>query len=269
MATRSVFNSCSRVHLLLLLLQRFLKFAMLKVAFLAVVRSPGYGGVMQASVGTGPACCLPGALPLLPAKNSAAVHTSRGRSFLSPLPLQWLAWCAVICWFSMFTKLASLRGDALLSSPSATLAQHLRILLLLGGILAQDLSWVAGFLRTARGMQGGSLRWVAIARPLCCVPLICDRLFVCGSWSAFHRSAVLPAPCSHALLWLFDATFVAVDAAYALLKYAVQAWDHCKVMRAEVRGEVSFWFAWGSDPTCAAVQDVSNAAQLLDLVEPP
>ncbi|EFN55075.1 hypothetical protein CHLNCDRAFT_134959 [Chlorella variabilis] len=140
--------------------ERFLKFAMLKVAFLAVVRSPGYGGVMQAS---------------------------------------WLAWCAVICWFSMFTKLASLRGDALLSSPSATLAQHLRILLLLGGILAQDLSWVAGFLRTARGMQGGSL--------------------------------------SHALLWLFDATFVAVDAAYALLKYAVQAWDHCKVMRAEVRGE--------------------------------
>ena len=37
----------------------------------------------------------------------------------------------------LFTRLASLRGDALLSSPRATLGQHLRIILLLGGILAQ------------------------------------------------------------------------------------------------------------------------------------
>jgi hypothetical protein len=74
--------------------------------------------------------------------------------------MQWVGWNAVVCWFAMFTKLASLRGDALLSSPSATLAQHSRILLLLLGILAQDLSWVAGFVRGARSSQDGSLRWV-------------------------------------------------------------------------------------------------------------
>lgn len=113
--------------------------------------------------------------------------------------LEWLAWCAVSCWFSLFCKLASLRGDALLSSPSATLAQHARTLLLLGGILAQEASWVAEFLQNAHGMRGRSL--------------------------------------SMALLWLFDAAFVAVDAAFALVKYACQAAAHYRAMQGEAHGE--------------------------------
>lgn len=72
--------------------------------------------------------------------------------------MQWVAWCAISCWGGMFTKLASLRADALLSSPSATPAQHLRVLLLLGGILFQDLTWVAAFLREVHRMEGGSIR---------------------------------------------------------------------------------------------------------------
>lgn len=50
-----------------------------------------------------------------------------------------------MCYSSMFVQLASLRGDALLSSPSATLAQHGRILLLLVGILVQDVSWIVRY----------------------------------------------------------------------------------------------------------------------------
>lgn len=49
----------------------------------------------------------------------------------------------------------------------------------------------------------------------------------------------LPRPCSLALLWLFDAAFVAVDASYAIVKYAVQAADHHKSLQADARGEVS------------------------------
>lgn len=51
--------------------------------------------------------------------------------------MQWLAWTVVMGQAWMFVKLASLRGDALLCSPRATPGQHLRILALLGGILAQ------------------------------------------------------------------------------------------------------------------------------------
>lgn len=88
------------------------------------------------------------------------IHTSRFPVCAAPpRPPQWLAWCAVTCWFSMFTRLASLRGDVLLSSPRATPLQHARTLLLLGGILAQHLSWVAGFLRSAPQLEGASFRW--------------------------------------------------------------------------------------------------------------
>jgi hypothetical protein len=76
----------------------------------------------------------------------------------------------VSCWFSLFCKLASLRGDALLSSPSATLAQHARTLLLLGGILAQEASWVAEFLQNAHGMRGRSLRCVGRRQRQALVP---------------------------------------------------------------------------------------------------
>lgn len=63
-----------------------------------------------------------------------------------------------MCWFSMFVRLASLRGDALLCSPAAgALASHARILALLVGILAQDCSWIASYCRT---LGDGSARWV-------------------------------------------------------------------------------------------------------------
>jgi hypothetical protein len=41
-----------------------------------------------------------------------------------------------------------------------------------------------------------------------------------------------------ALLWLFDAAFVAVDAAFALVKYACQAAAHYRAMQGEAHGEV-------------------------------
>jgi hypothetical protein len=71
-----------------------------------------------------------------------------------------MAWFAVMGYFGMFTKLASLRGDALLSSPTASLAQHARILLLLGGILVQAGSYIATY---AGSMGTGSARQAAIA----------------------------------------------------------------------------------------------------------
>ena len=57
---------------------------------------------------------------------------------------------------SMFCKLAAMRGDALLSSPSATLAQHARILALLCSLLALDASVIAaGLLAGGQGQAGG------------------------------------------------------------------------------------------------------------------
>lgn len=71
--------------------------------------------------------------------------------------LQWLAWTSVMGWFSMFVRLASLRGDALLCSAAAGApARHARILALLLGILAQDCSWIASYCRT---LGDGSARW--------------------------------------------------------------------------------------------------------------
>lgn len=65
-----------------------------------------------------------------------------------------------MCWFSMFVRLASLRGDALLCSPAAgALASHARILALLVGILAQDCSWIASYCRT---LGDGSARWAGV-----------------------------------------------------------------------------------------------------------
>jgi len=87
---------------------------------------------------------------LMPSPRILATHPRH--KLCKPAPpssLQWLGWTAVMGYFALFTKLASLRGDALLSSPSATLAQHLRILALLGGILVQ-------VSRGAGGEGGGS-----------------------------------------------------------------------------------------------------------------
>lgn len=47
-----------------------------------------------------------------------------------------------------------------------------------------------------------------------------------------------PTPCSHALLWLFDAVHVALDAAFCLCKYATHAVDHWRAAQAEAHGEV-------------------------------
>lgn len=69
----------------------------------------------------------------------------------------------------MFVKLASLRGDALLSSPRATPGQHLRILALLGGILAQ--------------VGGVGLR-----------PDCCAALHLCARSPSLHRARGPPVP---------------------------------------------------------------------------
>ena len=70
--------------------------------------------------------------------------------------MQWLAWFALMAYCSMFCKLAAMRGDALLSSPSATLAQHARILALLSALLVLDASVIAaGLVASGRGLAGG------------------------------------------------------------------------------------------------------------------
>lgn len=92
---------------------------------------------------------------------------------------EWLAWTAVFLWLSMFVRLASLRGDALLSAPATAAAspkaaaRHARILLLLAGILAQDVSWIA---RHWRALAGGGPRcagWAAL-----------------GGWAAGQRAVL-------------------------------------------------------------------------------
>lgn len=62
---------------------------------------------------------------------------------------QWVAWTAATCLLVVFTRLGSLRGEALLSNPTATLWQHARIVLLLTGILAQAASFAAAALGNA------------------------------------------------------------------------------------------------------------------------
>lgn len=177
-----------------------------------------------------------------------------------------------MAYFSMFVKLAALRGDALLSSPSATLAQHLRIVLLLGGILAQDISWIAGYVRTlgdgswrwagGRGRQGregiDKVTWLLAAELWRVLgSSICGTCIFTGLATGMWRSSSthsprprLPSPAlparSHALLWLYDAVFVAVDASLSLVKYATHAVDHARRAAAEARGEVR-WRTGGWD----------------------
>lgn len=145
-----------------------------------------------------------------------------------------MAWFAVMGYFGMFTKLASLRGDALLSSPTASLAQHARILLLLGGILVQAASYIATH---AGSMGAGSARQAAAAAAAAEGPGSC--------WSWLPNSLVCPSLNNawlglicRRLLLLFDAAYVAVDAALSVCKYAVHAADHYQGARAEARGQV-------------------------------
>ncbi|KAL6780459.1 hypothetical protein ACKKBF_B13075 [Auxenochlorella protothecoides x Auxenochlorella symbiontica] len=111
----------------------------------------------------------------------------------------WLLWFSVMAFFRAFVGLARDRCEALLSSPRATPLQHARCLVLLVGILGQAGSWVASYAAAADP-----------SRP----------------------SAAL----SHALLWLFDAVCVAIEAAHAVLKYGVHAVERWKAQRAEAAG---------------------------------
>ncbi len=158
-------------------LQRLLKFAMLKAVSLAVCAGATHSNLWRVShlglasgwqqvgsgpaadwqqVGTGlvervgsgwqharharamrmPACSSPWSGKSIWLRGSVGFQTQSASPCLPPC-LQWLAWTVVMGQAWMFVKLASLRGDALLSSPRATPGQHLRILALLGGILAQ------------------------------------------------------------------------------------------------------------------------------------
>ncbi|PSC71052.1 E3 ubiquitin ligase RIN2-like [Micractinium conductrix] len=116
---------------------------------------------------------------------------------------QWLGRAAVLGYCCMFARLAALRGDALLSSPGASLGQRLRIAALLGGILVQAGGWAAAALRSA---TAGSAPPGAAAQSL------------------LDGKA-------------FDAALVAVDAGFALARYAVLAVDHYATAAAEARGE--------------------------------
>lgn len=155
---------------------------------------------------------------------------------------QWLAWTAATCLLVVFTRLASLRGEALLSNPSATLWQHARIVALLAGILAQAAALAAAALgdasarwvgRTAAGLPGRPP--CAAARPP-------------ADWQHASLPSLLPAPllslpcllaaCSHALLYLYDAAFLAIDASFSLALYGLHAADHALRLRADARGEV-------------------------------
>jgi hypothetical protein len=101
-----------------------------------------------------------------------------------------MAWFAVMGYFGMFTKLASLRGDALLSSPTASLAQHARILLLLGGILVQAASYIATY---AGSMGAGSARQAAAAAAA-------EGPWSCWSW--LPNSLVCPSLNVQCMAWL-------------------------------------------------------------------
>jgi hypothetical protein len=80
----------------------------------------------------------------------------------------------------MFVGLAKDRCEALLSSPRPASLQHFRCLSLLLAILANDCMWIASYI-TNMGDDAQKL--------------------------------------SHALLWLFDAVTVAVEASTAMVKY--------------------------------------------------
>ncbi|KAK2078020.1 hypothetical protein QBZ16_003888 [Prototheca wickerhamii] len=119
----------------------------------------------------------------------------------------WLLWFAVLAYFRGFVGLARDRCEALLSSPSATPLQHARCLVLLGGILGQTASWM-------------------------------------GTYAAATLPDPTPARVSHALLWLFDAVCIFIEASHAILKYGVHAAERFRAQRAEAAGEPAAAGGW-------------------------
>lgn len=107
---------------------------------------------------------------------------------VSPHPADvaaYLLWAFTTGFMKAFVGLARDRGDALLSSPNATLWQHLRCSALLLCMLANDAAWIAAGIRLAGAT----------------------------------------APLSWALLWLFDAACVGVEGLHAGIRYVVQGLD--------------------------------------------
>jgi autocrine motility factor receptor len=139
------------------LIDRMLRFILLKVLFLGAVVDPE------------------------PAANVAA----------------YLVWACVTCALKAFVGLARWRLESLLSSPIATIWQHLRCVGLLAVMLAEDALWISAGLRLA------------------------------GANSLY----------SWAFLWYFDAACVGIEGVHAGIRYFICGIDRLRAQRGGHCGE--------------------------------
>ena len=173
----------------------------------------------------------------------------------------WLLWFLGMAYLKSFTSLARDRCEALLSSPSSTLMQ------VGGGRMLLPLDSKAHHTSTAALVEDATPRRQPRQQVPCCVaqsrrlmlPLVpclparlprlqhvrCLTLLLgilvnLVHWVASYLGGLDPRDSSrlgYAMLWLFDAIIIAVEAAHALTKYGVHAAERWRVLRAEERGE--------------------------------
>lgn len=113
---------------------------------------------------------------------------------VSPEPADvvgYLLWASFTAFQKAFVGLAKDRGEALLSSPTATIWQHMRCASLLGIMLAEDAAWIVAGIR--------------LAGPT--------------------------APFSWAFLWFFDAACVGIEGIHAVIRYVICGFDRWSAQR--------------------------------------
>lgn len=105
----------------------------------------------------------------------------------------YLLWACFTAFQKAFVGLAKDRGEALLSSPTATIWQHMRCASLLGLMLAENAAWIIAGVRLAGGTAQSQFSWT--------------------------------------FLWFFDAACIGIEAMHASTRYLICGFDRWRAQR--------------------------------------
>jgi hypothetical protein len=141
----------------------------------------------------------------------------------------YLLWACFTAFQKAFVGLAKDRGEALLSSPTATIGQHIRCASLLGLMLLEDAAWIIAGVRLAEAM--GAM-----------------------------------APFSWAFLWFFDAACVGVEGIHAGIRYLICGFDRWRAQRSHCDDDAcNISFSAGAAASESDGESRSQFLYLLDL----
>jgi hypothetical protein len=140
----------------------------------------------------------------------------------------YLLWACFTAFQKAFVGLAKDRAEALLSSPTATLWQHMRCASLLGLLIAENAAWII---------------------------------------AGVHLAVGETAPLSWTFLWFFDAACVGVEAMHASIRYFICGFDRWRAQRGQCDEDRMCHSFNTSSSAAASEADAESRSQFLYLLD--